>query len=72
MFANNSSSNDEWFKGLSDDKGTCFLFIDYVAVRISYTIINSILLLASLTGDFILTEIFTFNVLINFIFHSAE
>ena len=54
MFANNSSSNDEQFKGLSDDNGTCFLFIDYVAVRISYTIINSILLLASLTGNSLL------------------
>ena len=54
MFANNTSANDEEFKGLSGDNGTCFLAIDQVALMISYTTIFSILLLASLTGNSLL------------------
>ena len=49
MFANNSSTNS-----LRGDKRTCFLPIDYVAVMICYTIIYSILLLASLIGNSLL------------------
>ena len=53
MFANNSSTNDEQLKGHNSDNGTCFP-IDYLAVKISYTTITSILLLASLTGNSLL------------------
>ena len=54
MFANNSSTNDELFKGHSGDNGTCFLLTDHVAFIISYTTIDSILLLASITGNSLL------------------
>ena len=54
MFANNTSANDEEFKELSGDNGTCFLAIDHVAVMTSYITIYSILLLASLTGNTLL------------------
>ena len=54
MFANNNSSDDEQFKGHSGDNGTCFLPTDFVAVMISYTVIYSILLLASLIGNSLL------------------
>ena len=56
MLTNNSSTNDENFKGhmYSGGNGTCFLPIDYVAVKISYTTIYSILMLASLTGNSLL------------------
>ena len=54
MFANNTSANDEQSTGHSGDNGTCFFAIDYVAVRISYATIYSILLLASLTGNSLL------------------
>ena len=40
MFANNTSANDEEFKGLNGDNGTCFLAIDHVAVMISYITIT--------------------------------
>ena len=55
MFAfSNSSTNDELFKGHSGDNGTCFLPTDHVAFIISYTTIDSILLLASITGNSLL------------------
>ena len=54
MFADNSSTDDEQFKGQSGANGTCFLPIDFVAVMISYTTIYSVLLLASLTGNSLL------------------
>lgn len=68
MFVNNTSSNSlrsDGFQGQNDENGTCLLQIDLVAVIVSYTTINSVLLVASLVGNSLLIyESLKWNVII--------
>lgn len=57
MFVNNTSTSSprpDGFQGQKDENGTCLLQIDLVAVVVSYTTINSVLLVASLMGNSLL------------------